>query len=222
MFKEIILGKRGTVLRENTNQELQISLDKEKIKKIFLVNGTNFLTNNISTSDLLIKPNDYYMIINNNTEPIEVKYSLDISKHKVLYDPYKFENLKKRNITADEIKDLFNIPDNYIDTLPKWYSFKFTYDDYNLIFVKPQIGISFQIHKRRKEFWEILEGKPIILNGNRVYYFVEKNTKLQIPINTYHSVINPNLDKFVIIKERWSGHFDEEDITRVFNPNHYQ
>ncbi|TFG26559.1 MAG: hypothetical protein EU532_09485 [Promethearchaeota archaeon] len=222
MFKEKILGKRGTPLRENTNQELQISFDKEKMKNIFLVNGINFLTKDISTSDLLIKPNNYYMIINNKTEPIEVKYSLDVSKHKILYDPYKFEQLKRRNITADELIEVFTIPDNYIATLPKWYSFKFTYDDYNLIFIKPQLGISFQIHKRRNEFWEILGGKPIILNGNRVYYFVENHTKLHIPMNTYHSVINPNLDKFVIIKERWSGHFDEEDITRVFNPNHYQ
>ena len=44
------------------------------------------------------------------------------------------------------------------------------------------------------------------------------------PINTYHSIINPNEDKnkFVMIKERWEGNFDEYDIDRVFNPNHYE
>ncbi|GAG36329.1 unnamed protein product, partial [marine sediment metagenome] len=42
--------------------------------------------------------------------------------------------------------------------------------------------------------------------------------------NSYHSVINSNRDKdkFVIIKERWSGSFDEDDIIRVFNPNNFR
>ena len=39
----------------------------------------------------------------------------------------------------------------------------------------------------------------------------------------YHSIVNPNEDpkQFVIVEERWSGEFDEEDIVRAFNPNNY-
>ena len=221
MFKETILAKRGTFLRENISQPLKISLDKDNMEKIFLINGNNFITNDISISDLTIAPKNNYMIINNGKKPIEINYSSNISNHPIIYDPYKFENSEKRAITIEEIKDIYKVPDNYIDTLPKWYSFKFTYTDYNLIFIKPQFGISFQKHKNRNEFWEILGGKPIILIGNKIHYFVENGTKFVIPINTFHSVINPNLDKFVIIKEQWSGHFDEGDIKRVFNPNDF-
>ncbi|MHA2269268.1 MAG: hypothetical protein ACXAB8_15830, partial [Promethearchaeota archaeon] len=97
------------------------------------------------------------------------------------------------------------------------------YPDYNLIFVRPEFGLSIQVHKYRNEFWEILEGKPIIINGNNVHYFVKNDTKFKNKINTFHSVINPNKeqDSFVIIKERWDGKFDENDINRIFNPNQY-
>lgn len=221
MFKETILGKRGTFLRENTSRSLKISLNKGTIENLFLINGNNFITNDISITDLTIEPKNYYMIINNGKNPIEINYSLDISNHRIIYDPYKSEHLKKRKITIDEIKEIYKVPENYIDTLPKWYSFKFTYNDFNLIFIKPQLGISFQKHKNRKEFWEILDGTPIILNGNKVHYFVKTGAKFVIPMNIIHSVINPNLNKFVIVKEQWSGDFDEGDIKRIFNPNDF-
>ena len=55
------------------------------------------------------------------------------------------------------------IPDGYIDTLPKWYSIKYTYPDFNYIFVCPGLGISIQVDSMREEYWEVLEGHPIIL-----------------------------------------------------------
>lgn len=89
--------------------------------------------------------------------------------------------------------------------------------------MRPGFGLSIQKHEYRSEFWEIIEGRPIIINGNKVHYFVENGTKFENPNNTYHSVINPNafVKEFVILKEKWSGKFDEKDIERVFNPNHY-
>ena len=90
--------------------------------------------------------------------------------------------------------------------------------------MRPEFGLSIQTHKYRNEFWEIIEGHPIIINGNKVYYFVENGTMFENPINVYHSVINPNSDvkEFVVLKEKWSGKFDEKDIERAFNPNHYE
>ena len=129
----------------------------------------------------------------------------------------------KINFKPEQFIDRYNVPKGFIDTLPMWYSFKFTYPNYNLIFIRPEFGLSIQIHKERNEFWEVLDGKPIIINGNKVHYYVESGIKFQNKINTFHSVINPNkeVDKFIIIKERWSGKFDENDIKRIFNPNNY-
>ena len=163
------------------------------------------------------------MVINNGVSSIEMQYNKDISQHKIIYDPYKYENSKKIYLTPELFVERYNIPKNYIDTLPKWYSFKFTYPNYNLIFIRPEFGISIQIHKYRNEFWEILEGNPTIINGNKVHYFVENGTKFTHQKNTFHTAINPNkeVDKFVVIKERWEGRFDENDIKRIFNPNQY-
>ncbi|MFX0136982.1 MAG: hypothetical protein ACFFDN_25310, partial [Candidatus Hodarchaeota archaeon] len=137
---------------------------------------------------------------------------------------YKYRYLKKINYKPELFREIYNVPKGYIDTLPKWYSFKFIYPDYNLIFIRPEFGLSIQIHKYRNEYWEILDGKPIIINGNTVHYFVESGKKFQNLINTYHSIINPNKkeNKFVVIKEKWNGIFDEKDIERVFNPNQYK
>jgi len=221
--REIIFSERSTSLRKNNSKELLITINPSNFEDIFIINGTSFKTEAIKRNDLIIKPNGYYMIINKGKEPIEVHYNNNVLNHQIIYNPYTYENSEKINFKPEQFIEKYNVPEDYIDTLPKWYSFKFTYPEYNLIFVRPEFGLSIQIHKDRNEFWEILDGKPIIINGNKVHYYVENGTKFQNQINTYHSVINPNkeVNKFVIIKERWSGKFDENDIKRIFNPNKY-
>ena len=223
MIKEIVSSKRSSLLRKNDSEELSISMNFNKFPKILVLNGDSFITEENPNQDLTIKPENCYMVINNGENSIELKYNKDISQHKIIYDPYKYENSKRINLKPELFIERYSIPKNYIDTLPKWYSFKFTFPDYNLIFIRPEFGISIQIHKYRDEFWEILEGNPIIITGNEVHYFVENGIKFTNQINTYHSAINPNKDsdKFVVIKERWEGNFDENDIKRIFNPNQY-
>ena len=223
MSEEIIQPEKGTNLRKNGQEELTILIDSNALKKIFLINGTTFFTKELSASNLVVQPNDYYMVINKGDEEINVKYSIDISSHIIIYEPYVYESFKKECFDPIRFSKKYNVPDGYIDTLAKWYSIKFTYPDYNLIFIKPKIGISIQIHKFRSETWKVLKGKPIIINGNKVHYFVENGTEFLNAKMTYHSVINPNKipEQFVLIEEKWSGEFDEEDIIRAFNPNNY-
>ena len=222
--EEIVPAQRSTILRRNLSQELRIGIKNNNLRDIYLINGSNFITKGILKSDLRIKPHSYYMVINKGNKSLHVHYNQEITKHQVIYDPYKYESSKKINFEKKFFEIRYEIPQGYIDTLPKWYSFKFTYPNYNLIFVRPEFGLSIQIHYYRNEYWEILEGHPIIINGDKVYYFVENGAKFQNSINTFHSIINPNREKnkFIVLKERWSGKFKEEDIIRVFNPNHYQ
>lgn len=224
MYNENIPIKRSTLLRKTHSKELIIEINQNELPHIFLINGSDFKIKGIKESDLVIKPYSYYMIINNGKRSLNIKYSQDVSKHKIMYDPYKYETSQRILLESDWFKKRYNIPNGYIDILPKWYSFKFTYIDFNLIFIRPEFGLSIQVHKYRNESWEILEGKPIIINGSNVYYFVEAGRMFQNPINTYHSIINPNKDKskFVLIKEKWNGKFDEFDIDRVFNPNNFE
>lgn len=222
MYREIIESGRSTVLRLNSSSELAISIDIKSSTHILLINGKNFRSNNITERDLVIHPLNHYLIINQGKDPLKIEYNKDISTHQVIYDPYKYENSEKVNFKPDSFIKRYQIPTDYIHTLPKWYSFKFTYSDYNLIFVRPDCGLSIQFHKIRTEFWEVLDGRPIILNGNKVFYNVDSGTKFQTRVNTYHTIINPNrdTDDFVLVKERWEGEFNENDIERVFNPNH--
>ena len=223
MNQENIPPQKSTSLRKNDSQQLKIGIIKDKFDDIFLINGESFFTGGISDSDLVVPPKSYYMLINNGKEVLHINYNHNISNHTVIYDPYKFEFTKKININSEFIKQKYDVPEGYIDTLPKWYSFKFTYLEYNLIFIKPEYGLSIQIHNNRNEVWEILKGKPIVISKNKVHYFVKAGTIFYNPIKAFHSVINPNKEKdeFVIIKEKWKGNFDEADIIRIFNPNQY-
>ena len=224
MIKETIYSKRSSLLRKNDSRVLSMEIIFNKFQDVFILNGNSFLIEENSNQVLTIRPENYYSVINNGDSPIEIQYSQDVSQHKIIYDPYKYELSKKIKLQSEFFVENYNIPKSYTDTLPKWYSFKFTYPDYNLIFVRPEMGISIQTHEHRNEYWEILEGNPIIITGNKVHYFVENGTKFKNQRNSFHSVINPNkeADKFVMLKERWDGKFDEKDISRVFNPNHYR
>lgn len=221
---ETVVPQRSTVLRRNGSQDLKIEIVKKNLQEIFLINGTTFKTEEISSSDLLIKPNSFYMVINIGKNSLDLYYNQDISSHLIIYDPYKYESSQRIPLRPEIFLKRYNISEDYIDTLPKWYSFKFSYPNYNLIFVRPEFGLSIQLHQYRNEVWEILEGNPIIINRDKVYYFVKTGITFQTPINTYHSVINPNKErnKYVVLKESWSGKFDENDINRVFNPNKYK
>lgn len=216
-------SQRGTRLRKNKSQWLKIEIESNKLDYIFLVNGNSLYTRGISNSDLKIAPNSYYMLINKGKDFIRINFNRDISNHEIIYDPYKFEFSKKVNLDARFFEENYDIPKDYIDTLPKWYSFKFTYPNYNLIFIKPEFGLSIQLHHYRNESWEIIKGKPIVLSKDELYYFVESGSVFHNPANTYHTIINPNkkVGKFIIVKEKWEGKFDENDIERVFNPNDY-
>ncbi len=223
MYEEIIRSERGSELRKNGSKLLKISFDSEDLDNLLIINNTKFIIKNLKLKHLTIEPYKFYMIINKKRTEIKVQYNDDISTHEVIYSPYKYEHLKKENFNPELFAQKYNVPNGYIDTLSKWYSIKFTYPDHNLIFIKPEMGISIQIHSQRSEKWEILAGKPIIINGNNVWYYVENIYKFVNGINMYHCVINPNKDPeaFVEIREEWSGNFDEKDIVRVYNPNNY-
>jgi len=163
------------------------------------------------------------MLINKSDEEIEVSYSNDFSNHKTIYNPYKFEFSEKAKIDPIKFTKEFNVPNGFVDVLDKWYSIKFTYSDFSLIYIKPGIGISIQTHRFRSEEWKILKGEPIVINASKVHYYVKAETKFLNAFTMYHSIINPNEDpkQLVIVEERWSGEFDEKDIIRAFNPNNY-
>lgn len=224
MIEEKLLPGRGTCLRKTNSKKLSSSINCDSANDFMIINGTSLITKHAQQLTFDIKSHDYYMIINIGEELANIKYNHDVSDHEIIYDPYKYEHSEKLNFDPNEFVKLFSVHSGYIDILSKWYSIKFTYPEYNIIFIKPEMGISIQVHTHRSEEWEILGGKPIIMNNNRVYYFVEDGTKFTNEKLKYHSIINPNKNPndFVSIKERWSGSFDEEDIKRIYNPNNYQ
>ncbi len=88
MKEEIIQPGRGTILRKNDQKELRITLDSNHLDNIFLINGNNFYSHNLKKANLIVNPNDYYMLINKSDEEIEVSYSNDFSNHRTIYNPY--------------------------------------------------------------------------------------------------------------------------------------
>ena len=233
MFKSILKSGRGTKLFQNNDVPvtIDISMTKQtevpKWDEILMILGTLIAPINhlgrISPHGLqiIIPPFSQYMVINSGKLDLDLSFSLDPENHKILYDPYLYEHESHKNYDPEEIKSYHQVPDGYIDILSKWYSIKFTYPDFNYIFIRPGLGISLQMHAMREEHWEILQGQPIIVAGSKISYDTKLNSQFDIPLGAFHTVINPSESEWVLIKESYTGKFDEEDIVRVFNPNHY-
>ena len=101
MNQENIPTQRSTLLRKTDTKELKIDINQEQLHDIFLINGSNFKTEGISASDLLIKSHSYYMVINKGNNLLNIQYNQDISNHQVIYDPYKYESSQRKLFEPD-------------------------------------------------------------------------------------------------------------------------
>ena len=234
LYKTTLQPTRGTKLYKNGKNPLSIEFvtqDKSDIgpavKNTLMIIGKTLAKighMGIASKNgykVRIPPNQHYMVINNGDYELDLYLDQDPAAHEVIYDPYLYENKDLPTVDAKKFKEDNPVPPGYVDTLEKWYSVKFTYEDINYIFIRPQLGISFQTHKMRQEHWEVGKGSPIIVEGSKVHYETKPGDKFDMALGSLHTVINPSKTKWILIKERYSGTFDEEDIERVFNPNNY-
>ncbi|MHA1519973.1 MAG: hypothetical protein ACTSRK_07290 [Promethearchaeota archaeon] len=170
---------------------------------------------------VMVPPNVNYMVINTSESDFRTETDLEWDNQPILYNPYLFEDEEHQTVDSAEILRTFTIPEGYSDILAKWYSIKFSFEDYNYIFLRPGLGISLQIHQLREEHWQILAGNPIVISGSRVHYECLPESEFHILLGDKHTVINPSTKDWVLLKETYTGTFDEQDIVRLFNPNQY-
>jgi mannose-6-phosphate isomerase-like protein (cupin superfamily) len=224
---------RGTPLWRNGDKDQRLYIQAPKnvpnmdlSQLMMIIDGTLAPAHHLGMMtakgfSIFIQPNVPYQVMNTTLLDIGVLFDEDPRNHEVIYDPYKYEFEDHSDYDPDEFKKANPVPDGYVDTLPKWYSVKYTYPTFNYIFVRPGVGISLQTHRMREEHWEILRGKPMIINDAKVHYDVEPGTKFLLPLGSMHAVINPSNTEWVLLKEEYAGEFDEKDIIRIFNPNNY-
>jgi mannose-6-phosphate isomerase-like protein (cupin superfamily) len=224
---------RGTPLYKNHDKPLRLEFILENASHRNQLNETMVILGDLITRaghlgigtnngySIRIQPNTPFMVINTSSMDHNITLDANPADLQILYDPYLFENKEQNNFDPEEFKKTHPVPDGYVDTLAKWYSIKFTYKDFNYIFVRPGLGISIQTHLMREEHWEVLGGNPIIIVGHKIHYENPNGTKFAIPFGEIHTIINSSKDKWVLIKESYKGTFDEEDIIRVYNPNNY-
>ena len=81
-----------------------------------------------------------------------------------------------------------------------------------ILVVKPKQAFSLQYHKKRQEFWKVLDGKCKITIGKDVVN-AKPGDEFIIPKKTNHRCMA--LGKEVKILEVSFGKFDEKDIVRL-------
>ena len=234
MSQITLTSGRGTKLRRNASTMMTLLItpqdpqNKSDLNQVMMVLEDILIPINhvgIASVDgikVAVPPENAYMVLNTSERSICVDTGESTSSnHEVFYDPYLFEHESHSDYDPEEFIKIYDIVPGYIDILAKWYSVKFTYPDYNLIFIRPGLGISLQSHMKREEYWEIAAGEPIVITGSKVSYENPQGTKFYIPLGNLHTIINPSSSSWVILKETYKGTFDEMDIVRVFNPNNY-
>ena len=98
-----------------------------------------------------------------------------------------------------------------------WGSFEILHEDENCkikkITVLPDQRLSYQLHKKRQEFWTVVEGTGIaIVEGLTVD--LPKGKSICIPKKTKHRVINGSKENLVFIEVQTGTYFGEDDIVR--------
>lgn len=238
MVKKIILKSgRGTKMYRNGDSKLEISIDfkdgmdnlSSEIHEMNLmyIIGTSLkydkvsnLFTDLKNAKITIPAKTEYMIVNTTHRELILNLSNDTEDQYLVYDPYLYESEDHKTVDSEEFKQNHDIHPGYIDILAKWYSIKFTYPNENLIFIRPGLGISYQTHKMRQERWKVETGHPIIISGDKVIYNTNPGDEFEHPVGGIHTIINPTND-WISITETYNGEFDEEDISRIFNPNKY-
>jgi mannose-6-phosphate isomerase len=81
-----------------------------------------------------------------------------------------------------------------------------------ILVVHPGELLSLQSHKKRSEFWYVIQGSPtIVLNTSRKKY--EEGDEIKVGKRVKHRILNTT-KTLVRILEIASGEFDEKDIVR--------
>lgn len=78
--------------------------------------------------------------------------------------------------------------------------------------VSPEQELSLQYHHERAEFWEVLEGNPIITVGDKKIE-AKRGDRFYVPGETLHRINGGATGTRIF--EIATGHFDESDIVRV-------
>jgi mannose-6-phosphate isomerase-like protein (cupin superfamily) len=65
-----------------------------------------------------------------------------------------------------------------------------------------------------------VEGHPFIIANSKMHYSVNPGDTFHTDRGKIHAIFNPT-NEWVAIEETYTGKFEEEDILRIFNPNHY-
>lgn len=79
--------------------------------------------------------------------------------------------------------------------------------------VKPHCSLSLQLHQHRAEHWVVLEGKAIIVNGDKDLE-LNKDESTFIPAGHKHRLSNPTDGDLVIIEVQTGSYVGEDDIIR--------
>jgi mannose-6-phosphate isomerase-like protein (cupin superfamily) len=226
MGNKIVLNpSRGTKLYRNQENPLHILVSTKNYVKpclSLLIDGNfiGFLKLDSQNFPITISPRNEFLLVNLSDVPFSLELDHNPKELECLFDPYLYEKKPFEIINPADFISTHSVSRGYIDVLAKWYSIKFTYPDKNLIHIRPHMGISIQSHTKRNEDWEIIKGHPIIIANSEMHYSVKPNDHFHVNKGELHGIFNPT-DEWVVIKEKYSGEFEEDDIIRVFNPNHY-
>lgn len=97
-----------------------------------------------------------------------------------------------------------------------WGSFiQFTHNEKStvkILEIKPNEMLSLQSHKKRAEFWYVLEGNPTILLNTKTKKY-KPGDSIRVGKGIKHRIINKTKMKISIL-EIANGNFDEDDEIR--------
>ena len=82
-----------------------------------------------------------------------------------------------------------------------------------VIEVYPGQSLSLQMHQKREEHWQVLDGKAEVYLDNKIYD-LQKGEKIFIPKKSKHRLTNKSKNNLVLLETQFGSYLGEDDIKR--------
>ena len=124
----------------------------------------------------------------------------------------------------DIVQDIPSIKDKFTEEIEpsivyrKWGYYQILSEDKKFkikkITIFPGQSISLQVHQKRNEHWNFIEGEGEVISGVTLKK-ITKNDQIFIPKKTKHKVVNISSKELLIfIEVQTGGYYGEDDIER--------
>lgn len=159
-----------------------------------------------------------FMIMNGTAVTVGIEYSENPALFEKIYDPEGIPVGERTEIDAIDFLNVHRAPYTYLMHRTTWYSVELIYDTFRYLYIRPGTQIGLIANLKTPKLWEILEGRPIVIVGNKVDCNTRLRQKFAISVGQVHGIIVPADSEWVLVKVSFEDNVEADENLLYFIP----